>query len=193
MDSYQKIIREVIEKYILTEDLSSIGKYPNTLISLVNQLEQYDSSNEYDNVKKFLNDLVIYTVQICNAINRCVRANNLNEGLSDYGINVPTELGGDLWNDMKRSYYNTKGFLNSRFGASSSSGYAKASANPNAVKNEKLSILLSKLPQYQSSFAQVNGAYSLDSKTQIPRQILTQIAALNQDYTNTINAQGQNP
>ena len=200
MDLYKDIIRETVEKYVLKENVGNIGSYINILKRLLTELSQYDSSNDDRRVNNFLERLDYYTIQIIFAIDRCVKANSLNERFSfrDLGIEIPPELGGNLWNDMKDSYYKTQRFLNGlRGGRGGSSSYAKGQKgnvnNPNSVKTERLSVLLSYLPKYENWFRQLNNNFGIDQKTQAPHNILMELNNLQVDYNNAINAQGTNP
>lgn len=186
MELYQKIIREEIEKYILKEDFNSIISYRNKLKTLVTELGNYRPNITY--VEQFLTNLTKYTLQIIFALDRCARANTLNESLHDYGIELPQEL--NVWNNVKNSYRDAKNYINRNFvNGGYTSSYARV-GNPNNLPTEKLSVLLSKLQQYQTTFNKINGTYNLDFETTKPREIMTTIASLQQDYIQTTNAQG---
>lgn len=196
MNSYRDIIRETVEKYILNENVGNIGSYINVLKNLLSEMSQYDSSNDDKRVNYFLERLNYYTIQIIFAIDRCVKANSLNErfSFSELGINIPPELGGNLWRDTKDSYYNAKRFLTGLRGGRSGSSYVKGDVNnPNSVKTERLSTLLYYLPKYQRWFNRLNGYFGIDQKTQAPHNILSELNNLNADYNYAKNAQGTNP
>ena len=170
-----RIIKEEINKFILSEavDFTNLRAYANQLNSSLGNIRNLSENGAIDNrLRKFLYDLVVYCIQIIAAINRCMQANNLNEGiidlgrLSDYGINIPSELGGSLWSDAKRGYYNTRNFLQRNNMYNGTYGNAKA-VNSNSVPSVKLSQLLQQLPRWKQSYANIYAQYNLRNNAQL--------------------------
>ena len=147
-------------------------------------------------IKQVTMNFMKYCIQIIHAINRCVQANSLNEGLGNWGINVPPELGGNFWNDAVRGYYKTKNFLT---GGKSGvrGGKAVKGISQNALPSVKLSELLGNLPSWENQCIR----YQLNKKigNNIINSIIQTLYQLNQEYTSMVqtaqqqNAQGQNP
>ena len=106
------ILNEEINKFILSENLNSLMAYSNALEKQLNQLSSKTSNGFNNDINKFLERFTYYVLQVIFAVNRCVQANSLNEGLGGYGLNIPPELGGNFINDFKRGYYNTVRTLN---------------------------------------------------------------------------------
>lgn len=176
MDIISRVIKEEINRYILSEavDFTNLQTYANELNNSLGNISTLSNDNTVDKgLRKFLYDFVVYCVQIIAAINRCIKANSLNEalgGLSNYGINLPPELGGNLWNDAVRGYYNTKNFLQNRRGnynGNSASGYANGRVNQNTVPSVKLSFLLQQLPKWQQAYATKASQYNIMSNVQL--------------------------
>lgn len=171
MNRINSIIREEINRFILSEaiDFSNLKNYSNELNNYLGEISNVSNDNSIDgNLRKFLHDFVVYCVQIIAAINRCERANSLNEvslgSLSNYGIDLPPELGGNLWQDAKQGYYGTKRFLQRNGRPSSSYGSAigtRSNQNTNSVPSVKLSQLLQQLPRWQQEYATKNSQYNL--------------------------------
>lgn len=182
------IIREEVEKYILTENIASLSQYSNQLTQYVKQYAP--TPTKYQEEKQFMNNFTAFAIQIIHAVNRCVRANTLTEAnrsfgdnakaltkwalnrlpnfnLRNYGINVPKGMGGGFFTDAYSNYYKLKNF----FGNNNS---ANGNANVQNVNNNllygtsrtKLSVLLQQIPQYQRSYQMVNAKYSNNLKTE---------------------------
>lgn len=203
MKNIRTIINEEISKYIITENIQSLMQLGNQLNVLLKQVCKIPTDNLNQGANKFLYDTEYFVVQIVQAINRCVQANNLNESLGDWGINIPPELGGNFWYDAKRGYYNTKNYLTRGSNGYNAQNAAKGNygkANATTVKSEKLSSLLQRSTQIYQNY-QVG-----ESKYQIPqyapqisqgmRNIFVKIEEINKQYNALVsqqNAQGQNP
>ena len=194
----ERIVREEIEKYIISENINTIAGYVQPLESMKTQLSSFQNPFGQD-AENFLYSLLEYTTKIIDAINRCVKANSLDEGtinelFGDYGIEIPKELGGNLLNDFQRSYYNTRNNMNMFFNnrrirnKGTSSGYDTGNSSHN-----KLSYLLGEYDSYKSTYDVLNAKYQMETKTKTPKAILTLIWNLKNDYEATVNAQGNNP
>ena len=192
----KEIIREEIEKYILSEavNVTPLSNHIQPLNNYFNEIKRINGGNN-PNVDRYLNDLNSYILQIISAIKRCVNSNSLNEGLRDYGFEYPQELGGNLWYDMKNSYYNTKNFINRFRNKGNNNSYANArSGGNNTFKQEKLSILLNKLQTYKLNYSSLQN--EIDNLSQAPHYALYEIEQLQNEYTSLVqqnNAQGTNP
>ena len=169
MNKINKIIREEIERYILSEaiDFSGLNGYANQLNKTLALINNASSNNNYDpKLRKYFYNFVVYCVQIIAAINRCVQSKNLNEaywgGLSNYGINLPGELGGNISSDFKQGYRGTKNWImgNGR-GNVGNGSYGNGTVNGKTVPTVKLSILLSQFPQKQQEYANYNFKYNI--------------------------------
>ena len=197
MDEINKIIREEIERYILHEviDFSGLNGYANQLNRSIGNLRSINTSTFNDDLKTFFNNLSTYGIQVIAAINRCTNAQNLNEaywgGLSNYGINLPGELGGNMVSDFIQGY-NWRKNLASRNGKTNAYGNANGRTNNNSVPSVKLQVLLTQLPQWQQAYANKNSQYGIDNFTQEPYNILSRIMpSIQQEYQTQIqNAQG---
>jgi len=194
MNKIKSIIREEIDRFIINENVSNLSKYASTINDYLNQMQNIDSLQSQ--IKQATMNFMKYCIQIIHAINRCVQANSLNEGLGNWGINVPPELGGNFWNDAVRGYYKTKNFLT---GGKSGvrGGKAVKGINQNALPSVKLSELLGNLPSWENQCIR----YQLNKKigNNIINSIIQTLYQLNQEYTSMVqtaqqqNAQGQNP
>ena len=167
MNNIDRIIREEIERLILSEviDFTNLNTYANQLNSSIGEIRNFSANNSIkEGLRKFFYDFVVYCIQIIAAINRCAKANNLNEvnigGLSNYGINLPPELGGNLWQDAKRGYYGTKNFFQNGRGYNGAYGNANG-VNSNSVPSVKLQVLLQNLQAWQTKYRDIYSKYGL--------------------------------
>jgi hypothetical protein len=190
----KSIINEEINKYIINENVNSLMQYTNGINKELNKIKNYTVTDRA--LQNFIKNFEVYCIQVIHAVNRCVKANNLNEGLSNWGINIPPELGGNFWNDAKRGYYKTKNFLTR--GSYGNNGM-RNDVNPNTVPSVKLSVLMQQFPQKKQECDSKNAQMSLYQ--QVP-PILTIVQYLEQiynEYNNLLqqqqqnNAQGTNP
>ena len=163
----------------------------------LNKMQNIDSLQPQ--IKQVTMNFMKYCIQIIHAINRCVQANSLNEGLSNWGINVPPELGGNFWNDAVRGYYKTKNFL-TRGRSGMYNGKAINGINQNTLPPVKLSELLRNLPSWenQCNRYQLNQNIKgnvINSIIQILKQLNTEYnqIAQNIQQQQSQNAQGTNP
>jgi hypothetical protein len=202
MNRINRIIKEEINKFILSEIVNGnpLANYASQINRSLDNFKNINTSGFNNDLKKFFDDFTVYCVQIIAAINRCVNANSLNEvnlgSLRDYGINLPGELGGNLWSDMVQGYHNTKRFLQRGRGyGNSPRGYASVSRiTPNTVPTVKLSVLLQQLPQWQQTYNMKNSKYGIDNYTlEVGNLLRNIIPNLQTEYQNMINAQGTNP
>ena len=196
MELYQKIIREEIEKYILKEavNLTQLENFLPTLDNLKNQIAKIEGINN-DEINKYLYDLERYIIQIMFGIKRCVSANSLNEGLRDYGFEVPDELGGNFGRNFVNNFYKGSEYVGRKLGRNNASnyGYSKGKVNPNTVPSVKLSESLRKFQGYMDKYQDLEARFNntIWNKSQAPSNALTQIKDLQQVYnTLTTNAQG---
>ena len=197
---YTRIIREEINRLIFEAvNVSSLSKYVQPLKKCSSNISNIGGTNNNE-IDIFLKDMCTYLIQIIGGINRCVNANSLNEGLQDYGIEYPAELGGNFLNDFEHGFYQGADWVRRKFGGSDggSSGYgnAKGNINPNNVPSVKLADSLRKLTQYSNRYRNLYGKYSniLAKYNMIFVDTFNQINLLEREYTTlTTNAQGQNP
>ena len=198
MDRISQIIREEINKFIINENINSLTQFStnlnNSLNKLGNDLGRIGTNSLNQQLQQFFKSFETYIVQVIFAVNRCVKANSLNEGLRDFGINVPPELGGNFWNDATRGYHKTMNFLTrgNNYGTQN-----RNTANPNTVPSVKLSQLLQNLPNIENSYNSYKA--NVDQISQQPMYMIgimhnlqTTYSQLSQTQQNQ-NAQGQQP
>ena len=196
MNKIKSIIREEIGRFIINENINNLSRYANTINGYLNQMQNINSLQPQ--ISKVATDFMKYCMQIIHAINRCVKANSLNEGLSNWGINVPPELGGNFWNDAVRGYYKTKNLL-TRGRSGMYNGRTINGINQNTLPSVKLSELLRNLPSWENQCIR----YQLNQNIQgnVINGIIQTLYQLNQEYTSMVqtaqqqnqNAQGTNP
>ena len=180
-----RIIKEEIDNFILNEvaDFQRLSQLNKTLYTLTNEMSKTMSVANLDvNRQKFMNNFKIYCLQIINAIKRCVQRQSINEvsflggtinlgGLSDYGINIPGHLGGNLYNDYLKGYHGLqKYFSNGNNSNTKSQDYNNG--NGNTVKSVKLLVLLQNLPKWQQAYSQMNANREIDNQIPQVGQIL---------------------
>lgn len=146
------IIREEIDKFI-SESVNSLQQLERDAEALNTMYEKLMSRlKKITNASKELDDLIYcteyFTVQLIDAINRCVKNNNINESLADYGIYIPDQFRGVEYG-FRRGYNNTERFLNRHFRGNRNNGtYQRDSAlkskrfNKNSVNQKRLGVLL---------------------------------------------------
>lgn len=220
MMNIKKIIREEINNFLITENISSLGQYANGLENIARTIGGHVQMNGlHPNVNRFLNGYIAYILQIKFAVQRCIQANSLNEygygygrnvlpnfrlpNLNDMGINIPAELGGNFWRDAKNGYYGVKNFLRgNRYGYGNYGNYNRNGydrANRNNLRSVKLSVLLNQSKKWETSYAQISLKYQLSQyiQNQCGRDVVQDgfntIEQLKQEYQQLKNAQGRNP
>lgn len=174
---YTKIIREEINRLILSEalDVSPLGKYIQPLQKCVSDIRNIGYSNNKE-IDAFLNDICTYILQIIFGIDRCVKANSLNEDfrLSDYGIQYPAELGGNLWNDFEsgwnkganwaRAQLYKKGYMGNGNRRNTNGGENTTdntdTNDPNNVPTVRLEDSLRNLSQISLRYQDINNRYT---------------------------------
>ena len=207
MNNYKRIIREEINKLILSEviDVSPLSKYIKPLQKCVSSLKNMGYSNNKE-VDTFLNDICEYILQVIFGIDRCVKSNSLNEDfrLSDYGVQYPAELGGNLWNDFENGLYKganwtrnqlyKRGYLD---GGNAANGKPNGNTNvnnPNNVPSVKLADSLRNLSQISLRYQDLTNKYpnEMSQYSNIIYDALgNYISNLNREYNQIkANAQG---
>ena len=209
MNNYKRIIREEINKLILSEaiDVSPLSKYIQPLQKCVSSLKNMGYSNNKE-VDAFLKDICEYIIQVIFGIDRCVKANSLNEDfrLSDYGVQYPAELGGNLWNDFENGLYKganwarrnlyKRGYVGNGVN-SKSNGNTNGNTNtnnPNNVPSVKLADSLRNLSQISLRYQDLTNKYpnEMSKYSNIIYDALgNYISNLNREYNQIkSNAQG---
>lgn len=196
MENIKTIIQEEINKYIINENINSLTQYANGINKELNEIKNYTVTDRA--LQNFIKNFEIYSIQIINAINRCVKANSLNEGFGNWGIDIPPELGGNFWNDARRGYYNTKNFLTrGRYGHyNGNNGRTANGVDRNTVKSVKLYVLLRQYPQRKRACENANSKFNLYQQVPPIFQIIHIMDGLYNEYENLKqqnNAQGTNP
>ncbi len=210
MKDIKTIIREEIDRLLLSEaiDFTQLNTLANQLSRSLDGISQASNNSSYDQrLRQYFTNFITYCVQIIAAIRRCNQAQTLNEvqwgGLSNYGINLPGELGGNIWNDAKRGFYGTKRWLMNRQrngNTNSSQSYSNGTVNGKTVPTVKLSILLGQIQAKQNEYAAHNQQYGIaNNNAQLDMQfqkilgtngIIPQIY---QAYTAQMQSQNTNP
>lgn len=201
MKDIKTIINEEINKFIIRENIQSLAQLGTELDKLLKSVCKIPTDNLNQGADKLLYNTEYYVIQIIQAINRCVQTNSLNEGLGNWGVDIPPELGGNFWNDAKRGYYNTKNFLTrGRYGNKAAANGQYGKINTTTVKSEKLSSLLKKSTQMYQNYTAEEARYQIPQNapqiSQGMRNIFTKISEINQQYNQLLqqqNAQGTNP
>lgn len=159
---FSKIIREEINRLILSEalDVSPLSKYIQPLKNCVSKLKNIGVTKNKE-VDAFINDLITYVIQIIFGIDRCVRANSLNEyfSLRNYGIEYPAELGGNFFNDFESGFYKGSNWVNRNFNSKASGRYGRTNNNGNGVTpdpNNPNTVPTVRLEESLRNFAQMS-------------------------------------
>ena len=207
MNNYKRIIREEINKLILSEaiDVSPLSKYIQPLQKCVSDLKNMGYSNNKE-VDAFLKDTCEYILQVIFGIDRCVKANSLNEDfrLSDYGVQYPAELGGNIWNDFENGLYKgtnwarnqlyKRGYLDGGNAANGKPNDNTNVNNPNNVPSVKLADSLRNLSQISLRYQDLTNKYpnEMSKYSNIIYDALgNYISNLNREYNQIkANAQG---
>lgn len=211
--NYKRIIREEINRLILSEaiDVSPLAKYMQPLKKYAEDIKNLGFTKNKE-IDAFLNDLCTYIFQVIFAIDRCVKANSLNEDfrLSDYGVQYPSELGGNLWNDFENGLYKganwarkqlyKRGYIGNNgneTNAQNNQNTTQYNSNPNNIPSVKLSELVN------NSYAQISLRFQglaskypneLSSHSNIIIDALQSINQVKREYMAIQqNAQGTNP
>lgn len=194
----KKIINEEINKFIINENINSLMQLANRINNELNKLKNHSVTDS--SLNTFINNFEVYCIQVIHAIKRCVKANNLNEGLSNWGLNLPPELGGNFWNDARRGYYKTKNFLTrGNYGSNGSNGVTTNGVNPNSVKSVKLSELMRQFPRKKRECENENARKDLYQQVPPILYIVQYLEQIYNEYNNLLqqqqqnNAQGINP
>ena len=211
MNNYKRIIREEINKLILSEaiDVSPLSKYIQPLQKCVSDLKNMGYSNNKE-VDAFLKDTCEYILQVIFGIDRCVKANSLNEDfrLSDYGVQYPAELGGNIWNDFENGLYKganwarnqlyKRGYLD---GGNAANGKPNGKPNGNTNVNNTNNVPSVKLADSLRNLSQISLRYQ-DLTNKYPNEMSkysniiydalgNYISNLNREYNQIkANAQG---
>ena len=168
MNKIDRIIKEEINRFILSEviNFNNLNTLASKLNDSLGNIRNFSANKGLDKrLRKFFYDFVVYCLQIINAINRCAKANSLNEaswgGLSNYGINLPPELGGNIWSDAKEGYYGTKNFFERGRGYGAVYGNSANGVNQNSVPSVKLQVLLQKVQEWQTRYRDIYRNFGL--------------------------------
>jgi hypothetical protein len=204
--NYKRIIREEISRLILSEviDTSPLAKYIQPLQKCVSDLRNMGYSNNKE-IDAFLKDVCEYILQVIFGIDRCVKANSLNEDfrLSDYGVQYPSELGSNLWNDFENGLYKganwarnqlyKRGKLDKGNGTNNKENTLADDNNPNSVPSVKLEESLRNLPQISLRYQDLTNKYHniMSQYSNAIYDALSCISSVNNDFRQIkANAQG---
>lgn len=206
---FSKIIREEINRLILSEalDVSPLSKYMQPLKNCVSELKNIGVTKNKE-VDAFINDLITYVIQIIFGIDRCVRANSLNEyfSLRNYGIEYPAELGGNFFNDFESGFYKGSNWVNRNFNSKASGRYGRTNNNgngvtpdpnnPNTVPTVRLEESLRNFVQVSFNYQDITNRYSniMSQNSWVFRETFDNLSNVYNEFRQIkINAQGTNP
>ena len=200
---YRNIIREEINKFIINEavNIASLSNFVNPLKKYSSDIMNISGIKEAE-VNNFLNGLNKYILQIIFGIERCVKANSLNEAFraSDYGIKIPRELGGQFLDNFENEFYKGSNWVGNKMGynAKGAARYnggvgGNNNVNPNSVPTVKLADSLRELQKYAFEYQRLDARFNIQSVSQAPVDALMEIGNLQREYQKMINAQGTNP
>ena len=197
-----RIINESINK-VLLENAQVQFQQLQSHYQYLEKCRQAIKSTDLTKSNKQISDFIgheyyNFIVAVIKALYRCIRANNINESLSDYGFEIPNELYG-VQRDAQKWYYDTYNFLN-RSLRKNSGGYDNVNQYTNSKPiqvsgNEKLLELLTyKWPNMQKKYEGLNSYYKISGvcpAAENAKKTIGQIVQLVQQIKN--NAQGTNP
>ena len=202
---YIRIIREEINRIISEAvDVSPLAKYIQPLKKYVSELRNIGYCNNKE-VDAFLNDVCTYILQVVFGIDRCIKANSLDEDfrLSDYGVQYPAELGGNILNDFEQGLYKGSnwarnqlykmGKLNNGSNADGKENTVNNDDNPNRIPTVKLEELLRNLPQISLKYQDLINRYQniMSQYSNTIYDALSCISNINNDFRQIkTNAQG---
>ena len=181
-----------------------MAKYIQPLKKCVSELRSLGLSKNKE-VDAFLNDVCTYILQVIFGIDRCVKANSLNEDfrLSDYGVEYPAELGGNLWNDFENGLYKganwarnqlyKRGKLDKGNETNNKENTLADDNNPNSVPSVKLEESLRNLPQISLRYQDLTNRYQniMSKYSNAIYDALNCISSVNNDFRQIkANAQG---
>lgn len=190
----KNIIREEIDRYLITENLNQLGQHRANLIKYAQELANCCTGLNNAILNEINQALLNYTFQIVHAIKRCITKNSLFE-YRDWGINLPPELGGNVLSHARYGYNYTNGLL--------SGGQVNTAANNNNIPQQyserrlqsvKLQKLLQQQVTYQGRCTALVGKYPQQLSGNIERQmkkILKEIENTSVTYNQLLAAQQQ--
>ena len=208
-NKFNKIIREEINRFILSEalDVSPLSKYMQPLKKCVTELKNIGTTNNRE-VDAFINDLITYVIQIIFGIDRCVRANSLNEyfSLRNYGIEYPAELGGNFFNDFESGFYKGANWVDRKLNSKASGRYGRNNNNgngvtpdpnnPNTVPTVRLEESLRNFAQVSFNYQDITNRYSniMSQNSWVFRETFDNLSKVYKKFREIKNnAQGANP
>ena len=197
-----RIINESINKVLLENaqvQFQQLQSHYQYLERCRQEIRSTDLTKADKQVSAFIgHEFYNFVVAVVKALYRCINANSINESLSDYGFNVPSEFYG-IQRDAQRWYYDTYNYLNRNLrGNNGNYKNVNQYTNSQEIKvndNEKLLVLLTnKWPSIQRKYEGLNGYYKISGicpAAENAKKTIEQIVQLVQQIKN--NAQGTNP
>jgi len=183
----REILREEIHKMmILDENISSLEQFGVNLNTLINRMNTSIDPTKLDKyLNKFFNEFNIFVAQTIHAINRCVKANNINEiSLRDFGLEIPSAMGGNFANDVRSGYRWTQRQLGGNSGTKFKPKY-----DPNTIQSIKLSECMKRLQTWEREYNSKNRKYNIDGITNNTiRPVFQTLDSLRQTYNSMANA-----
>lgn len=188
-----RIIREEINRFLISEELSSVlSPIAKRLVEYGKKIAAFPIQDQ--NLKERINNFTKYVFQIYYAVNRCIRNNNIlsEAALSDYGINLPRELGGNIPYHFRRGYYATERFFNGNRAQPQANGVS-GEYSEGRLRSVPLSQLLQQLENWRGVMNNVAARYNTPENRQLfetINQTFTVLDNLNSNYQ-TLSQQQQ--
>lgn len=197
MANLHRIITEVINNQVLFSDLSIHASN----LERFNQNMRRSNTNNNPEISQFLSELYTFTLELVNALKRCVNKKSLNEAnyggfgfanapvYSDLYYSMVNGFNNDVMGNIRNKWDRIKGNGN---GVTSGSRYnGRGTKLP---KNQTLQTLLTQYyPLVQQKYVKLNRKYGNaveNMNPPSPKFIIGEIEAV---ITTINNAQGSNP
>jgi hypothetical protein len=192
------IITESINKVLLENTQLWFNQLSNHLSEL-NGYRRAIKSNDLSGVRNrqaanfVKHDFYNFLAALEQALKRCIQAQNINESLADYGIQLPSELLA-AGRDAQRYYYGTVNALMGRRGNNAVNQYTNSNPIESNQNQKLLDLLTNVYPEIKRKFETLNQGYVISQ----PVPDVYNVMQLIENYIiptvqNIRNAQGQNP
>ena len=192
------IITESINKVLLENTQLWFNQLSNHLSELNgyrNSIRNTDlSSMQNRQAANFVaHDFYNFIAALEQALKRCIQAQNINESLADYGIQMPNELLA-AGRDAQKYYYGTINALMGRRGNSAGNQHTDKEPIKTDENQKLLDLLTNTYPKIQQKFQTLNQGYTITQSVPDVYNAMTLIENyIIPTVQNIRNAQGQNP
>lgn len=146
----KRIVAEEINRFLIRENINNLKECADVINKYANEAQKSMTRLTDNNAKRGTIEILQYFYQIVQAIYRCINKQSLNEDLSQYGLNIPQELGGNMLNAFQRGFYNTKNFL-----TQNGNGYGNYNQLQQGLKIVPLRTLLANIENKESYYRQL--------------------------------------